>query len=264
MRHTPTKERKHMPIEYIEKALDSLEFWPNRIGLMGGEPTLHPQFDEICKMLQVRGHKNYLRNMDRYSLFTAGGVGYEKHKEIIGNTFHYVEVFEHSPEQSAVCKHQPTTIAIQDVIEDVSLQKELIEDCWVDKTWCATINENGAYFCEVAAALDRITHGNRGFALTKDWWERTPDDADYKKQIELCSLCGMPIPFERLPLASGKELISEGLFKILKENNSPGLTEEKCILFKGKLTKEEIEKNRIDWHPGQFRQDIYPNGGGGF
>jgi hypothetical protein len=93
---------------------------------------------------------------------------------------------------------------------------------------------------------------------------RTPDDKDYKKQLELCQMCGMPIPVEREVLATGKERISEGLYSILKAHNSPGLSEDKCIIIRDKLTKEDIERNRVDWHPGQFRQDIYPNGGGGF
>ena len=267
MRHTPNKDRGHMSLEYFEKALDTLLDWPNRIGLMGGEPTLHPDFARICEIMRdpKRNHPNYHRLMNRYSLFTTGGPSYEKLREVIGWTFHYVEVFEHNPDQTAICMHQPTTLAIQDVIEDANLREELINDCWVDKTWCATINEYGAYFCEVAAAIDRVTNkGGRAFALTNDWWMRTPDDADYKKQLELCQLCGMPVPVEREVLATGKERISEGLFNILKECGSPGLTEEKCIVIKDKFTKEDIERNRIGWHPGQFRQDIYPEGGGGF
>ena len=267
MRHTPKIGRKHMSLDYFEKALDTLLDWPNRIGLMGGEPTLHPDFARICEIMRdpKRNHPNYPRLMDRYSFFTTGGPAYEKHKEVISWTFHYVEVFEHNEDQTAICMHQPTTMAIQDVIEDADLREELINDCWVDKTWCATINEHGGYFCEVAAAIDRITNGgNRAFPLTNDWWMRTTDDADYKKQLELCQLCGMPVPVEREVLATGKERISEGLFNILKACDSPGLTEDKCIIIKDKFTREDIERNRIGWHPGQFRQDIYPEGGGGY
>jgi hypothetical protein len=38
-----------MSLDYVEKCLDSLEGWPNRVGIMGGEPLLHPEFPEICK-----------------------------------------------------------------------------------------------------------------------------------------------------------------------------------------------------------------------
>ena len=43
-----------MELDYIEKAIDSLEGFEGNIGIMGGEPTLHPKFDEICKLVQKK------------------------------------------------------------------------------------------------------------------------------------------------------------------------------------------------------------------
>ena len=43
-----------MDLDYVEKAIDSLEGFEGNIGMMGGEPTLHPKFDDICKIYQKK------------------------------------------------------------------------------------------------------------------------------------------------------------------------------------------------------------------
>ena len=43
-----------MNLKYIEKAIDSLEGFPGRIGMMGGEPAMHPQFLEIIKIYEKK------------------------------------------------------------------------------------------------------------------------------------------------------------------------------------------------------------------
>ena len=46
------KKPYFMDLEYLRKAIDSLQDFPGEIGLMGGDPTLHPKFDEICKIYE--------------------------------------------------------------------------------------------------------------------------------------------------------------------------------------------------------------------
>ena len=41
-----------MDLDYVRKAIESLQDFPGRIGLMGGDPTLHPKFDEICEIYE--------------------------------------------------------------------------------------------------------------------------------------------------------------------------------------------------------------------
>ena len=39
-----------MDLETVERAIDSLEGFPGRVGLMGGEPFMHPQIKEIIEI----------------------------------------------------------------------------------------------------------------------------------------------------------------------------------------------------------------------
>ena len=43
-----------MELDFIEKAIDSLEGFEGNIGIMGGEPTLHPKFNEICEIVKKK------------------------------------------------------------------------------------------------------------------------------------------------------------------------------------------------------------------
>ena len=64
----------------VEKAFKSLYDFPNRVGIMGGEPTLHPEFEEICKLMQK--HVPF----EKRGLWTDGAK-WEEHKDIIYETF---------------------------------------------------------------------------------------------------------------------------------------------------------------------------------
>lgn len=53
-----------MDLDYMEKCLDALKNWPrpvpygqprSLIGIIGGEPIMHPQFDEMFKTAPLFG-----------------------------------------------------------------------------------------------------------------------------------------------------------------------------------------------------------------
>jgi len=77
-------------------------------------------------------------------------------------------------------------------------------------------------------------------------WFRTSNVGDTKTS---------PLDYYTFP-ATGKERISEGLYNLLRSCGSPGLSEDKCIIIKDKFSREDVERNKIGWYPGQFRQDI--------
>mgnify|MGYP001591578837 FL=1 len=136
-----------MELEQIEKAIGSLEGFYGIIGLMGGEPTMHPQFVEICKMFQDKIPKR------RRGLWTSGH-NWEKYKEIITETFDkdLIVYNEHSTDGGM---HQPLLVAMKDIVPDRKLRAELKDNCWVQRRWeTCSITPYGVYFCEIAGAMD--------------------------------------------------------------------------------------------------------------
>lgn len=247
-RHIRKDQRFFMDLPTIEKALDSLAEWPNLIALLGGEPTYHPEFEAICKMLQRRNGRG------KYELFTMGGKRYEQYKKLIDETFFFVAYNPHTPAQQAVCKHQPLTIAAQDVVMDEAYRRKLIDGCWVQRIWCPSIGPKGAFFCEIAYALDSILDGPGGYPIEPDWWKKAP--ADFQDQIDrYCGLCGMPIPMEQELLETKLEKFSPGLLELFRKHNLLRLSGDDIVIFNKPLTVEDMEKARLNWAPWNYRQD---------
>jgi len=251
-RHIRKDQNFFMSLGVLEKALMSLEGWPTRIGIIGGEPTLHPQFEKICQLL-----KSFCPRSS-FGLWTTGGKRYRKFKKLIDETFAFVAYNEHNEHQRNICKHQPITMAIQDIIEEEEYKEKLIDDCWVQKTWCPTIGPKGAFFCEVAYAIDTILDGPGGYPIEKDWWKKTPEQ--FRDQVDkYCKHCGMAVPSPREFLKSKKELISSGNFELYKEHNLRRVSIDDVVVFPHQFSIEDIETFRLDWDPGNYRGDICPD-----
>ena len=52
----------------------------------------------------------------------------------------------------------------------------LRDKCWVQNEWSASITPKGAFFCEIAAALDMLFDGPGGWKIEPGWWRRTPEE----------------------------------------------------------------------------------------
>lgn len=220
-------------LETIEKALMSLENWDKPVGLIGGEPTIHPKFEAICELMV-----KYLPRKHR-GLWTAGGMKYEKHKKLIDETFGIVNFNNHKMD----CYHQPMLISSEEIIEDVELRNELINNCWLQREWSPSIGPNGAFFCEVAQSYDYLFQENKGLPIEKDWWSK--DLSHYREQINtFCTKCSICIPFESYIDTVDEELISPKNLERLKKANSPFIRrkEGEMKIFDKKLDRAEIEK----------------------
>jgi hypothetical protein len=238
-----------MSFEEVERALDSLEGWPGLIGIIGGEPTIHPQFVEICHLIKKRGLKT------KTQLFTMGGQKYKDCLSVIRDSFSHINYNPHDLHQLDVCVHQPITIAIQDVVENKTYRDKLIDECWAQRTWCPTIGPKGAFFCEIAYALDLVLDGEGGFPVEHGWWNKTPDE--FRDQVDrYCGHCGFAIPMEREKINEKKEKMSSGLLQLFRDRGLPCLSDEDVSLFDQKLTIEEMERAKENWDPGNYRQDL--------
>jgi len=250
-RHIRSDQRFNMDLGFFEEVVLSLKDFPGKIGVIGGEPVYHPKFEEICLLLQKLLSKERRRGL---WLWSSGGALFEKYKKLIGETFAGVAYNPHTKSQQKVCRHQPITVAIGDVVEPGEYRDKLIDDCWVQKTWCPTVTSKGAFFCEVAGALDMLLDGPGGYLIESEWWARTPEE--FQDQVDrYCLHCGMPVPMERQLLKDKKERVSLGLLSLFKEHRLLKLTEEFVDVFDRRFTIEEIEEAKKTWDPGNYRGD---------
>jgi hypothetical protein len=250
-KHIRPDQRLDMPIEQFERSIDSLKNWPAVIGIIGGEPLLYSHFGEMCEIIRSRFEKS------RVGFWTSGGNNWTKYKSMIDETFGIIALNEHNESQQSKCKHQRLTVSIKDVIKEASYMNELIDDCWVYRTWCPSINIKGAFFCEIAAAQDLLLDGPGGWEINGagDWWKKTPEEI-YKQRDVYCKNCGMCIPMERDLIECGIEKVSPSLYALLKEHNSSKIEIGKDIeIFDQTLTIDDCEKNKLTWYPGNYRGD---------
>ncbi len=178
-----------MSLNEVQTAIESLEGFPGNIGVMGGEPTMHPKFHDICKLFQ-----KFIPDKKRRQLWT-NGFKWGKHEKIIYETFYKYNIL-YNDHKSPEGVHQPLLMAAKDLVEEKEYMWELIDKCWIQERWSSSITPKGGFFCEVAAAQDHLFDGPGGYSLEKKWWNKTP--ADYQDQVkEYCENCSAAIPMPR-------------------------------------------------------------------
>jgi hypothetical protein len=171
-------------LEQFKQAVDSLVGYPNVFGFHGGEPLLHPQFEEFCKYALSKIPR------ERLGLWTCLPKGKEHYRELIVETFGNVFLNDHS---KADILHAPILVGSEEITSLQEWQKQYLRHhCWVQNSWSAAVIDGKAYFCEVAAAIAYLLKIDVGWELTPDWWTRSPQD--FGTQLELCKLCGCALP----------------------------------------------------------------------
>jgi len=258
-----------MTLDEVRQAIISLNGFEGRIGLMGGEPTMHPQFEKICKIYQ-----ELIPNKRKRELWTDG-FKWSEYSKIIKETFDedLVHYNDHSnPEEGW---HQPILISIDEVIEDKEKMWRLINNCWVQRRWSASVTPKGAFFCEVAAAIDHAFNGPGGWSLDSEWYNKTEED--YRAQQEFCcTKCSAAIPLGEIPnnhLSS--DAVSQGNQFLLNEFGSPKVKSNRTHVpdidsMLGYLNSKELEegergywKSHSDWRPSEFRTKVWHGPGEG-
>jgi hypothetical protein len=234
-----------MDLDTVRKAIDSLEGFPGHIGLMGGEPTLHPQFKEICKIFQ-----EMIPDRTRRELWTAG-YKWDEYRDLIMETFdkERISFNDHSTDDG---KHSPMLCAVKDLVKDKNIQKKLIDNCWVQPRWSASITPYGCYFCEIAEALDILFKGKNGWPIEKGWWNKTPEQ--FQDQVNaICYNCGAMIPLGETSDHATYDLVSKSNLKRLKELKSPKVLCGNYATYNKKWTEKEIEEKKENWKPYNWR-----------
>ncbi len=255
--------------ETFKKAADSFEGYRGTVGIMGGEPTLHPEFerfvryikehpyypkqenllvrpvkrfmDMIAKMEQRdtfinREHGIHRRCVLGYGLWSALSAKYREYYELIQDTFNFQALNDHTN----IMYHSPILIRRKDLHISDEEWYPLRDNCWAQGEWSATITPKGAFFCEIAGALDMLFDGPGGWPIEPGWWKRTPDQ--FGDQLRWCELCGIAIHTFTRDANEEMDDMSPWYLEQLKRLDSPkvkaGLANVLQINEKGEIAEE--------------------------
>lgn len=240
-----------MSLDMIATAIDSLDGFPGRVGIMGGEPALHPQFRDVLALVRKK-----IPDKSRREFWTSGWK-WKKYREDILETFDRDKIAYNDHSQTTG-RHAPLLVAIEEVVEDPELRKILIDNCPFQARWSASITPKGAFFCEIAAAQDWLFDGPGGYPVEPGWWKKT--QPEFQDQVDrYCGKCSGALPLESLSDNRGgrdglsKDLVSPGNLARLREVGSPRVAKGGYEIFTGKFGKEEIEARLPGWNPRKFR-----------
>lgn len=198
-----------MDFKQFKLAVDSMVGYHKMVGIMGGEPLLHPEFEKFCNYAVSKIPKLQL------GIWTGFPDGYDKYRQVIVDTFHHIFLNDHS---RGDIYHHPGLVAIEEVILDQNKMWQYIDHCWAQEGWSASINPNGAFFCEIAASMSILFGEGGGWSVKPGWWWRIPKD--FKFQMEqYCPRCGFAAPLKRRVSTDEVDDISPGNLRRLKDRS---------------------------------------------
>ncbi len=234
-----------METDTFQQAVDSLQGFDGMIGVMGGEPTLHPHFDTCaryladhfgprerhpCGRLPIRDFAEY--RIDHFSdvtgkrgLWTSLGDGYYRHFELIQELFDYQCINDHLNPGL----HQALLVTRKELGITDAEWIPLRDACWIQNLWSSCITPKGAFFCEIAGALDMLFDGPGGWPIEPGWWKRTP--AEFGDQLQWCELCSAALQVPRRRANEEVDDISPLLLEKLSALNSPKIRQRRFALM---------------------------------
>lgn len=228
-----------MDFETFKKAVDSLKGFRGIVGIMGGEPTQHPEFRRFMEYYRANvGHDDptatliepsadFMRHVlangyhvdygNHRGLWTSVTPRYYENFELIQDTFGYQLLNDHSHPSM----HQTHMVTRKELgIPDAEWIK-MRDRCWVQNLWSASITPKGAFFCEIAAAMDATLSGPGGWPIEPGWWRRKPED--FKEQLDWCEMCSACLPMPSRDANDETDDVSPVWAAKLREINSPKL-----------------------------------------
>lgn len=235
--------------EQYEQAVITLKDYFGVVGMFGGNPAIHPQFDVLCEIL--RKHIPYeRRGLWCNNLLGKGKIARETFNPAVCNlNVHldkdaYDEFKRDWPESGPFgltkdSRHAPGGwVSMKDLQIPKDERWSLIANCDINKYWSAMIGvfrgELRAWFCEIAGAQSILhqnqeTYPDTGIPVVEGWWRESA--STYENQVRFhCHNCSVPLRGHG-SLAqdeSGVEQVSEthlAIYKPKKESRSVQIVE---------------------------------------
>lgn len=240
------KKNFYMDRETFARAVDSLAEFPNTVGMMGGEPTLHPDFAELVTYfrehfgsreamkrgrLPIPDFSKYIADEFRFpgpkerGLWTIGGKHYYRYFELIQESFNTQVINDHQYDSL----HQGILLARKDLGVPDDKWKKIRDACWLQNMWSASITPKGAFFCEIAAALDMLFDGSGGWPIEPGWWKRTPEE--FGDQLNWCEFCGIALKGPTSLASEATDDVTASILERLEKLESPKIARKKYRLF---------------------------------
>lgn len=218
-------------LDNFEQACRSLRGYFGVVGVFGGNPALHPEFENLCSIIEEhipfrqRGiwcnnpiNESKAKAMRRTFNPAYSNLNVHLDKEA------YDKFKLWWPESRPVgldkdSRHSPVYVSPQDLNVSETQRWEMISRCDINQHWSAMIGEfrgeARAWFCEIAGAMAMLKQHDpdfvdSGIPAEPGWWKRPI--LDFTDQIlQHCHNCGVPLKgYGELACAeNGKEQTSE-------------------------------------------------------
>lgn len=279
-----------MDFATFRRAVDSMADYGGMLGIMGGEPTLHPAFEQLCDYYRERWapgpglaqgrepirdfsahHRRCLARLDgqRCGLWSSLGPGYYRHYETIQETFGYQCLNDHrngAVHQALLATRREAGIADAD-------WPALRDRCWVQRLWSSSINPWGCYPCEIMAAMDALCQplsaGERqrlgipaagGWPIEPGWWRREP--ADFGRLLDWCELCAAPLPTPARLATDEIQDVSPRWLEILTALGSPAIAAGRLQVLGPQSPVTSPPPKHSDWYMPAGERRIAPGTAG--
>lgn len=259
--------------ETFERAVASLDGFDGIIGIMGGEPTLHPEFKRFALHLReqhsmkdnlnaarqpledflkyTRNKHNAYRVLNKDKgpgLWTSITKKYYEYFELIQDTF----VFQCLNDHRNPSYHQPIMVTRTELGIPDKEWVALRDNCWIQNSWSASITPKGAFFCEVAAALDMLFDGPGGWPIEPGWWKRKPED--FGDQLHWCEMCGVALETFKRNANEEVDDVSPLMYEKLLKMGSPKLKKGAVEVYQPGT--EVLREGYDDFVRGQYIADV--------
>lgn len=245
-------------------ALRSLKGYWGVIAMIGGNPCMHKNFEELCRIF-VEEVPNKLQR----GLWTNN---YFKHRKLCEETFGTFNLNSHGEQRAEEgltelataargnggvawnyrghSNHAPLLTAVKDLYPEEEMW-DRISNCDINREWSASIVQNKgelrAYFCEVAASFDLARGTDHGMPIEEGWWNK--QITDFSDQVKrFCPGCGVPAKqkghADHEEIDTYTDSNADLAVKSLANKN-------RKIIHLDAANKEEINKRVTLYNPGQ-------------